>query len=121
MNRPDIRNKKVTPEGIIQDAVITFMRAREWYVKETHGNMYMSGFPDLYCTHTKYGARWIEIKRLEQFSFTAAQLDCFPKFTANGTGIWILSGATEAEYEKLWAPPNWHIYMLLKNHRSANV
>lgn len=120
MNAPRIYNRKVGPEAEIQEAIIKYLRFREWYVMETHGNMYQKGLPDLYATHRKYGIRWIEVKQPSGYSFTPAQLDTFPLLTANGTGIWILSAASDTEYAKLWAPANWHVYLMLMNQRSAH-
>lgn len=114
MDRPVIRTKH-GPERAIQDRLIQFFRGREWLVKETHGNCFQRGFPDLYITHRKFGARWVEVKNAKSYSFTAAQLIEFPMFCANGAGIWILTDATEDEYKKLWMPPNWQIYLLLLN------
>lgn len=81
---------------------------------ETHGNAYQNGFPDLYVTHSKYGARWVEVKNLAKYEFTAAQREKFPQFVASGAGIWILVDATETEYNKLFKACNWwqYLYML---------
>lgn len=98
---------KQGPEAKIQDALIDFLRVREWFVKPTHGSMYQSGFPDLYTYHPKYRIRWIEVKNPEAYSFTPAQLDNFPRFGP----IWILVAATEYEYQKLFGPPNWYTYL----------
>lgn len=105
---------------MIQDAIITYLRKREWLVLETHGNMFMRGWPDLYATHRRYGCRWIECKNPLAYSFTPAQLENFPLFSANGSGIWILIAATDTEYAKLWGPQNWHVYLMLLNQNSAN-
>lgn len=102
------------PEDKIQEDIIKFLRGREWLVKATHGNMYQSGFPDLYCTHKHHGIRWIEVKNPVSFSFTNAQKEWFPLLSANGTRIWVLGEATESEYKKLWLPENWREYMLRK-------
>ncbi len=75
--------------------------------------MYASGWPDLWAGHLKYGIRWIEIKMPKDYAFTPAQLDDFPKFSAVGVGIWVLNAATETEYEKLFKPPNWHMYLAI--------
>ena len=107
MLKPKIKSKR-GPERIIQDAVIALFRTKEWYVKETHGNMYQSGFPDLFCCHKRFGIRMVEIKNPLAYSFTGAQLECFPLFCANGCGIWIMTAATEDQYLKvLKGPPNW--------------
>lgn len=107
-------NHKRGPEAIIQDAIIAFLRNRLWYVKSTHGNMYQAGFPDLYCCHPIYGARWVEVKNPVKYEFTAAQQIEFPLMSGHGAHIWILTAATETEYKKLFGPPNWTSYLLAK-------
>lgn len=119
MNPIKIRNCKSGPEAEIQEAILKYLRHREWYCKETHGNMFQSGFPDLYCTHRLYGIRWIEVKNPLAYSFTNAQMSDFPMLSANGTGVWILTAATESEYLKLWGPQNWYMYLLLLNQRGC--
>ena len=106
------RNKK-GPERIIQEAIENMLRCRGWYVMRTHGNMYQSGFPDNYATHRKYGPRWIEVKipNRKGTVFTPAQLDNFPKMCAFGSPIWVLVGATDLEYKKLFKPFNWFMYL----------
>jgi len=99
------------PETRIQKAIIKFLRAREWCVKETHGNMYQSGFPDLYACHLRYGSRWIEIKQSTGYKFTPAQLETFPEWASKGVGVWIMTGANEEEYKKLFKPANWNWYL----------
>lgn len=109
---PKKLKKKAGPESIIQDALIDFLTLKGWYCKSTHGNIYQFGFPDLYACHKRYGSRWIEVKYLEGYRFTPAQLDVFPQFSAHGVGVWILVAATEYEYQKLFLPPNWHTFMM---------
>lgn len=101
------------PEAKIQDDIIKMLRHKGWFVKTTHGNIYQWGFPDLFCCHSRYGQRWIEIKLpdMKGSHFTAAQLEDFPKICANGSGVWVLTAATESEYEKLFQPPNWYQYI----------
>jgi hypothetical protein len=100
------------PEAIIQAAIIDMLRIKGWHVMVTHGNMYQSGFPDLFACHSMYGTRWIEVKLpdMKGSKFTPAQLEHFPKMTANGSGVWILTAATESEYEKLFRRPNFWAY-----------
>lgn len=101
-------------ERQIQDRIMAYLKARDWFVKETHGNMFQSGFPDLYATHNMYGQRWIEVKRpYPNYSFTPAQMENFPKFTAFGSGIWILTEANDEEYAKLFKAHNWYGYVIL--------
>lgn len=99
------------PEAIIQRRVIEFLIKRGWFVKVTHGSTFQAGFPDLYACKRSYGSRWIEIKNPLNYRFTGAQLEVFPRFAAEGVGIWILVDATEQEYLKLFKPPNWWVYM----------
>lgn len=109
MRRPTIHASK-GPERIIQDALIKFLKIRDWHVMETHGNAYQSGFPDLYCVHFKHRQRWIEVKNPDNYSFTPAQRNNFP-IISRVTGIWILTAATMEEYEKLFEPANWWKYL----------
>ena len=109
---PKNRGRK-GPEHKIQEDVKNFLKIKGWYVKETHGNMYQSGFPDLFACHSRYGQRWIEIKLPggKGSKFTPAQMEDFPKLCAHGSGVWVITGATESEYEKLFQPPNWYQYL----------
>ena len=109
------------PEAKIQDELERFLKARDWFVKSTHGNAYQSGFPDLYCHHVKYRARWIECKVEGHYVFTRAQLLEFPKMSAFGVGIWILTDANEEEYRKLWLPPNWNQFCSVNKVHSKRV
>lgn len=75
-----------------------------------HGNMYQSGIPDLYCFKKQYGERWIDVKVEGRYSFTKAQRIKWPKWRDAGIGIWILTGTTQVDYDRLFAPPNWQDY-----------
>ena len=101
------------PEAILQAAIIQMLENYGWMVKPTHGNAYTDGWPDLFCTHMVNGIRWVEVK-LPDFKgskWTEAQLRDFPKFCKNGAGIWILTGATDEEYRKLFAKFNYWKYL----------
>jgi len=107
----------MTPEGKIRGALVMFLRARVWHVMITHGNAYQQGFPDLFICHSRYGHRWIDVKNPKNYSFTPAQMENWPKMCANGSGVWILTAATEEEYKKLFGPANWWTYtMAWKEH-----
>lgn len=106
-----IKNYKKGPEAKIQDAIIKMLREKGWWVKTTHGNMYSTGWPDLYAAQRKYGTRWIEIKNPESFRFTPAQVQDFTRMAAEGIGVWILVSATEDEYQKLFQRPNFWAYL----------
>lgn len=101
------------PEAIIQKKIIDRLRKENWFVLVTHGNMYQSGFPDLFATHTRYGHRWIEVKlpEMKGSRFTPAQIETFPKLCAFGSGVWILTGNSDLEFFKLHKPCNWVFYL----------
>ena len=107
---PKIKRAK-GPEAIIQEALVKFLRERGWFVKETHGNMYQQGLPDLYCIKRRNGKRWIEVKNPAKYKFTPAQWEDFPRMIAEGDQIWVLTAATEVEYQKLFQKPNLWIFM----------
>lgn len=111
MNPLKTRNHAKGPEALIQDALIAYLKQRDWFVKVLHGNMYQSGLPDLYAVKRRYGQRFIEVKNPKKFKFTSAQWEDFPRLVAEGVGIWVLTAATDEEYEKLFQPPNLWVYM----------
>jgi hypothetical protein len=102
-------NHRKGPEAIIQEAIVKKLRYLEWLIRETHGNMYQTGFPDIYAAHRKYGQRWIEVKDPKRKGdiFTPAQHEFFPQLHAAGVGVWILVGDSDSEIEKLFKAPNW--------------
>lgn len=104
---------KNRPEFKIQQEIIAFLRAREWFVMTIHGSVYQSGLPDLYATHALFRARWIEVKLpdMEGSHFTARQMEIFPQLCGHGAGVWVLTAATESEYRKLLGEPNWYTYL----------
>jgi len=107
-------NATKKPEEKIRDDFIDFLKIRDWFVKIMHGSAYQSGVPDLYCAHLKYGQRWVEVKNPLKYEFTAAQRETFPKMSAHGVGIWVVTAATEEEYKKLFQQPNWYFYLMVK-------
>lgn len=110
---PFSSKKDKGPEAIIQAAIIEMLELKGWFVKVTHGNMYQSGFPDLFATHASYGPRWIEVKKpgFKGSKYTKAQLKDFPLFCSNGSSVWVLTAATEEEYLKLFDEFNWWKYL----------
>ena len=115
MNPKRTKHHKKGPESKIQTAITKKLKILGWYVKVVHGSMYQSGLPDLFTTHSRYGARWIEVKKpnMKGSYFTPAQMDTFPKMIANGTDIWILTGDSNFEFDKLFKPGNFHHYLLM--------
>lgn len=109
--QPKIIKSPTGPEEVIIQEIIAFLTRRSWLVLRTHGNMYQSGFPDLWVSHVKYGSRWVEVKNPKSYAFTPAQLETFPKICANGSSVWVLTGGNETEYLKLFKHCNWHHYL----------
>jgi hypothetical protein len=112
----NIRKKKDDPEKRIQKAIIDMLTLKGWFCLSTHGNAFQKGLPDIYATHPSYRQRWIEVKlpQMKGSKFTKAQTDTFAKLIAFGSPIWILTAATEEEYNKLFKPSNYHYYLALK-------
>lgn len=106
------RSGRAGPEHKIQDELIKYLRVREWFVRHIHGSAYQSGWPDLWCCHAEFGHRWVEVKLpgMVGSRFTPPQLLMFPQLCANGSGVWVLTGANDTEYKKLWRAPNWYWY-----------
>jgi len=75
-----------------------------------HGNAFQRGIPDLYLFRKDVGARWVDVKNPKRYSFTKPQRIKWPFWQSRGISIWILTAATQAEYDKLFAPPNWLEY-----------
>lgn len=115
-----MKSKKLSgrqgPEAKVQKAILEMLRQRQWHCIVTHGSLYMSGVPDIFCCHKSYGQRWVEVKlpEMKGSRFTAAQLREFPKLCANGSGVWILTAATDSEYYKLFKESNFSYYYLRK-------
>lgn len=106
----DLNRRAHGPEWYVQRDLIEFLGARGWHVENMHGNQYQKGIPDLYAFHQTHRERWIDAKVEGAYSFTPAQRDKWPKWEAAGIGIWILTAADQAAYDKLFAPPNWRDY-----------
>jgi hypothetical protein len=99
------------PEKKIRSAIRTMLRGRGWGVEITHGNQYSSGLPDLYVMHHDHGTRWIDAKVEGRYSYTRAQKRLWPQWHFNHrVGIWIMTGADQAQYDRLFQAPNWLDY-----------
>lgn len=98
------------PEYHIQEALIEYLEDRGWYVKRMIGNAFQSGVPDLYCHHLEWRARWIDVKVEGRYTFTRQQKIEWPRMEKFGCGIWILTGANQEQYDRLFGPPNWRDY-----------
>ena len=102
--------KREGPEHKIQRDLIDYLRVRGWLVEVMHGNAFQRGIPDLYLFHKKWGSRWVDVKNPENYCFTKAQKLKWPMWEKAGLGIWILTAATQSEYDKLFDLPNWRDY-----------
>ncbi len=106
----DIIKAKHGPEWHIQKALVPYLKARGWVVEEMHGNAFQRGIPDLYLFCRERGYRWVDVKHAKRYTFTKAQRKKWPFWDSQGIGIWILTAVSQAEYDKLFAPPNWREY-----------
>lgn len=105
-----IKASKHGPEWYIQNDLIEYLEARHWLVERLVGNALQKGIPDLYIHHKEWGERWIDVKNPVSYSFTKEQKRKWPLWEQHGVGIWILTAADQAEYDKLFARPNWRKY-----------
>lgn len=100
---------KTGPESIIQNESIARLKKDGWFCVETYGDQYQAGFPDLYACHPKYFGRWIEFKNPKRYKFTPAQLKTFPRFQAEGVGVWVITSPDDLH--KIHESPNWRDYL----------
>lgn len=110
-----MRNKKIInhakgPEDIIQEAIIDMLEKKGWFVKHLHGNMYQRGFPDLFAAR-KGMIRLIEVKNPKSWKFEETQLELFAALAKQEIGVWLMFGATDDEYAKLFKPANYAFYL----------
>lgn len=126
INVPIDKIPKKGPEAKIQNSILDRLTTackctdppncsthhlQNWFCIETYGTMYQSGFPDIYCCHKKFGARWIECKNPKGYRFTPAQLDVFPQISAHGVPLHILVDSHEQELNKIFGPSNWFHFL----------
>ena len=106
----NILRPKHGPEWHMQKKHIVFLETRGWLVEVMHGNAFQRGIPDLYLFNRDWGERWVDVKHAEKYTFTKAQRHKWPRWESKGIGIWILTAATQEEYDKLFRSPNWRHY-----------
>lgn len=112
MKKPRFRS---SPESGIQERIIKFLELRGWLVEKMHGNAFQRGIPDLYCWNPHLGDeeglhRWVDVKVERRHQYTKAQCQKWPLWESIGLGVWIMMGATEKWYAKLFGPPNFRDY-----------
>lgn len=100
-------------EKDIEHALRALMKSKGWYTLKMHGGMFQSRLPDLYCMHRTYGTRWIELKMPSTGKLSHQQIKEFTLWWKYGTKVWILTGGTEKDYEKLFKPCNLQTYLEL--------
>jgi hypothetical protein len=112
MHTKTIRSSR-GPEKPLVLEIMKMLRAKEWFVMKMHGSEFQAGFPDLFATHTKYRVRLIEVKDPNRKGdvFTSAQADLFPKLYAHGCPVYIMTGADEDNYSRLFKEPNFWQYL----------
>jgi hypothetical protein len=109
MEPKKFRNKH-GPEYVIQRDFIRYLKDRGWHVERMIGNQLQFGIPDIYAMHPEHGQRWIDLKNPVSYEYTVAQRWKWPIWEEHGCGLWIITAATEEEYDKLFHPPNWRAY-----------
>jgi len=108
------KHGRASPEAKIQKSIKDMLTLKGWLVVRLPGDIKMSGMPDLFATHYRYGSRLVEVKLpgMKGSKFTPAQLEMFPKLCANGSGVWIMTGDSDSEYKKLFERFNWWKYLV---------
>jgi hypothetical protein len=110
MDKPRIR-KQHGPEYGIQRDVVRMLRSLGWHTERLVGMAWQSGLSDLFACHPKFGIRFIEIKQEDHYRFTQAQKCKFPILMNYGCGVWILTEATNEQYQRLFKTPNLWDYL----------
>lgn len=109
------RTNRDGPEAEIVEKIYKKLTLMDWLVKVMHGNVFQAGFPDLFCCNKNYGIRLVEVKNPDNYSFTPAQLELFPKLQSHGCGVWVLVSDSDSEIKKLFGPANWYWYLSIMN------
>lgn len=105
---------------LVGQPFINHMTNKGWFCIKTHGNQFQQGLPDYYCCHSKFTARWVEIKVFDGNSLhvTDAQKKVFPVFIGYDVPVYVIAaedlrgkekyGERERLYRKLFDEPNGH-------------
>jgi hypothetical protein len=108
---PFTPKSKHGPEKIRQLRIMGELRKRGWFVKQTHGNEFQCGFPDIFACHIRYGSRWIEVKNPTGSRLEESQEKSFHAMADRKTGVWILTDSHDFELNKLLQPANWYQFL----------
>lgn len=87
-----------------------YMAVREWYTVKIPGGRFLSGFPDIYATHHRFGIRLIETKIPIGGKLSDSQIAMFRKLARHGSKIYVLHD--ETNYDMLFGDPNWLSFAL---------
>lgn len=101
------RKPKQQKEAIAAHKLISLMRVKGWLVMKLGAGKYVSGWPDYYAVHPRWGCKWFETKA-KGSKLRSTQRERFARMTKYGDKIWVLEGAET--YMKLFQDPNWREY-----------
>jgi len=93
----------------LRPAVIKRLLLNNWGYRIVHGSMYQVGFPDLYCYHKLFGARWVELK-MPGNKLRVSQVKFFSDLSRHNIGVWVCSDPNEIP-KLLMNKPNWIVWM----------
>ncbi len=104
-------NIKQETDNQLRRKIVKYLTLRGWYVEPLLSNAYHDGIPVLYCFKREYGFRWVEPKRPDDRSLTRLQWRKFSEWEEVNLPIWILTAATQEQYDLLFGPPNWRAFI----------
>ena len=91
----------------IRTKIVKYLMLRGWHVERLLSNAYHDGIPVLFCHHIRYGFRWVETKRPDNYTLTRLQWQKFSAWDKERIPIYILTAPTQEQYDLLFGPPNW--------------
>ena len=111
-DKPEYKTKRT------KNDLVKYLEIRGWLTQRMSADAFLKGFPDLFCADNKWGTRWVEVRRPENHTLNKAQRRRWALWDELRIGIWVLTAATQEEFNKLYKPPNWVISV---RHRSARL
>lgn len=94
-------------EAAAAKKLIDLMEAKGWCVMKLGAGKYVSGWPDYYAMHPRWGVRWFETKAPGK-KLRPSQRKRFTTMSRYGDKIWVLEG--KDTYMRLFEAPNWRAY-----------